>query len=75
MLARLLGVSRITVYKRVKRGEIPATRVGRMYVINDRTVRDIIGGEVSSLTKQQIDSAVHKTMSEYGDLLKQLGSE
>ena len=34
-LAKLLGVSRIAIYKRVKKGQIPATKIGRTYVITD----------------------------------------
>jgi excisionase family DNA binding protein len=75
MLAKLLGVSRITVYKRVKRGDIPARKIGKMYVITDRTVMDLLGKGVSSRTRQQIETAVRKTVSDYGDLLKRLGSE
>jgi len=75
MLAKLLGVSRITVYKRVKRGDIPARKIGKMYVITDRTVMDLLGKGVSSRTRQQIENAVRKTVSDYGDLLKRLGSE
>ncbi len=75
MLAKLLGVSRITVYRRVKRGEIAARKVGKTYIITDQTVREILGGEISNRTKTQIDTAVRKVVSEYGDVLKQLGRE
>ncbi|MFQ5992863.1 MAG: helix-turn-helix domain-containing protein, partial [Nitrospiraceae bacterium] len=34
-LAKLLGVSRIAIYNRVKKGQIPATKIGRTYVITD----------------------------------------
>ena len=37
-LAKRLGLSRIAIYKRVKKGEIPATKIGRMYVITDQTI-------------------------------------
>jgi len=38
-LARLLGLSRIAIYNRVKKGQIPATRIGRTYVITDRPLQ------------------------------------
>ena len=74
-LAKLLGVSRIAVYKRVKKGEIPATRIGRTYVITDQTIASILGKEVTGRGKKRIDAAVHKTVREYGEVLKQLGKE
>jgi excisionase family DNA binding protein len=74
-LAKLLGVSRIAVYNRVKKGQIPATKVGRTYVITDRTVTDILGKGVTKKGKKRIDAAVQKTVREYGDVLKQLSKE
>ena len=74
-LARLLGVSRIAIYNRVKKGQIPATRIGRTYIITDRTIKNILGKEVSAKGKKQIDAAVHKTVREYGEVLKKLGRE
>jgi excisionase family DNA binding protein len=74
-LAKLLGVSRIAIYKRVKKGEIPATKIGRTYVITDRTIADILGKEVTSKGKERIDAAVRRTVREYGSVLKQLAQE
>ena len=74
-LAKLLGVSRIAIYNRVKKGQIPATRIGRTYIIEDRTIRDILGKEVTTKGKKRIDAAVRKTVREYGEVLKLLGRE
>lgn len=74
-LAKLLGVSRITIYNRVKKGQIPATKVGKTYVITDETVANILGKKVTGKEKQQIDAAVRKTVQEYGEVLKKLGKE
>jgi len=74
-LARLLGVSRIAIYNRVKKGQIPATRIGRTYVITDQTVAYILGKEVTRRGKSRIDAAVRKTVQEYGEVLKQLSKE
>ena len=74
-LAKLLGVSRIAIYKRVKKGQIPATRIGKTYVITDQTIRNILGKELTAARKKRIDAAVHKTVEEYGEVLKKLGRE
>ena len=71
-LAKLLGVSRIAIYKRVKKGQIPAEKIGKTYVITYRTIADILGKEVTSRGKKRIDAAVRKTVQEYGEVLKQL---
>jgi excisionase family DNA binding protein len=74
-LARLLGLSRITVYKRVRKGLIPATRVGRTYIITDRIVGDILGRRITKTAMRRIDAAVRRAVSEYGEVLKRLGKE
>jgi len=74
-LARLLGVSRIAIYNRVKKGQIPAIRIGKTYVIKDETIANILGKGVSRTGKQRIDAAVRKTVQEYGEVLKLLGKE
>ncbi|MCH7763519.1 MAG: helix-turn-helix domain-containing protein [Candidatus Marinimicrobia bacterium] len=74
-LAKLLGVSRIAIYKRVKKGQIPAVKIGRTYVITDLTIANILGKNVTRRRKKQIDAAVRKIVLEYGEVLKQLGKE
>jgi excisionase family DNA binding protein len=74
-LAKLLGVSRIAIYNRVKKGEIPATKIGKTYLITDQTIANILGKEVTKEGKERIDAAVRKTVQEYGEVLKQLGKE
>ncbi len=74
-LAKLLGLSRIEVYRKVKKGHIPATRAGRIYVISDRDLAYILGHKVTNKQRKRIDAAVRKTVREYGDVLKQLGKE
>ena len=74
-LAKLLGVSRIAIYNRVKKGQIPATKIGRTYVITDQTIANILGKEVTRKGKQRIDAAVRKAVREYGEVLKRLGKE
>ncbi len=44
-VADILGISRIAVFKRVQQGKIPATRVGRHYVIAHQ---DVYGGDKPS---------------------------
>ena len=74
-LANLLGVSRIAVYRRVKKGEIPATRIGAMYVISDTTLESILGRKTSKVSRNQIETAVREAVKEYGEVLKKLGKE
>ena len=74
-LAKMLGISRIAVYKKVKSGQIKATLIGKNYVISDRDITHILGGKLSDKDKRQIDAAVVKVIAEYGEPLRMLGKE
>jgi excisionase family DNA binding protein len=74
-LAELLGVSRIAVYKKVKKGQIAATKIGRTYVIADRDLVQILAKKVTAKDKRRVDTAVRRTVREYGEVLKRLGRE
>jgi len=74
-LAKILGMSRIAVFKKVKSGEIPAIRVGRNYAIPKKFINNILGHPLSDEEKAQIDIAVKKVVTEYGEVLRLLGRE
>lgn len=69
--ADLLGISRIAVLQRIKRGAIKAQKVGRNYIIR---YSDLVG-EITEEDKQEIDRAVKKAVQEYGETFKLLGKE
>lgn len=74
-LAKILGITRIAVYKRVKKGQIKAIKIGRNYAIPKKYISDILGRTLTEKAKKEIDSAVKKTVREYGDVLRLLGNE
>jgi excisionase family DNA binding protein len=74
-LAKILGISRIAVYKKIKKGQIEAVRIGRNFAIDRKYVLNIMGKTLGEEDKNQIDEAVKKTVREYGRTLKLLGSE
>jgi len=74
-LARLLGLSRITVYNKVKSEEIKAVRIGRNYAINTKDIADILGKTLTKKSKEEINQAIKKTVDEYGEVLRLLGQE
>lgn len=74
-LAKLLGLSRIAVYKKVKAGKIKAVKIGKTYAIPKSLVMGILGKTLKEQDKKTIDKAVKKTVKEYGEVLKMLGRE
>ena len=74
-LARLLGISRVAVFKRIKAGKIKARKIGRQFFISRRDLPFISGETLSGKQKKEIEGAVKKTVREYGETLKLLGAE
>ncbi len=74
-LAKMLGVSRGTVYNRVKSGEITATKIGHDYLISNKEISRVLSKKLTKTDKARIDRAVKKTVKEYGEVLRRLGRE
>ena len=73
--ARILGISRTAVYKKVKKAQIKAVRIGRNFAIPKSSIINTLGKDLTGPAKKQIEAAVRKTVKEYGELLKLLGGE
>ncbi len=78
-LAKLLGISRVAVFKKIKKGDIPAEKIGRNYAIAMEHVAEIVGGKrgkaLNEERKHEISEAVSKVVKEYGEALRLLGKE
>jgi len=74
-LAKLLGISRVAVFKKIKKGEIKAVKIGRNFIIHKKDLGDIFGNVLSPKNKKIIDKAVSRTAVEYGETLRLLGNE
>ena len=78
-LAEKLGISRVAVFNRIKKGKIPAEKIGRAYAIPikvlDNILQDIEQEVTTEEKKADIDKAVKKVVKEYGETLRLLGKE
>lgn len=72
-LAKLLGISRIAVYKRIKGGKIKAARIGHDFIIDKEDLGGILKEKLTEEDKLEIERAVKRTAEEYGEALKLLG--
>ena len=75
--AELLGVSRITVFNKIKQGILKAEKIGRNYVISTEEVNRFLGKKMplSEEEKARIDEAVKRAVKQYGAALRMLGKE
>jgi excisionase family DNA binding protein len=74
-LAKILGISRIAVYKKIIKGEIEAFKIGRSFIIPQEELGKILGEILTKKQKKIIDKGIEKTIKEYGETLKLLGQE
>lgn len=74
-LAKLLGISRIAVFKKIKTGKIKAKKIGRNFVIDKKELGGILDESLTERKKNEISETVKKTIEEYGETLKLLGKE
>ncbi len=74
-LAKILGISRIAVFKKVKKGTIRATKMGKTYMIPAKDIIGILGDTLTEKDKERVDEVIKKTIAEYGETLKKLAKE
>lgn len=73
--AKILKISRINVFAKIKKGQIKAFKVGRNYVIPEDEVLKEAGVKIKEEHKAQIRKVVKRGIKEYGDIIKRLGKE
>lgn len=74
-VSHILGISRISVFNRIKSGKINASKIGRNYIISHESLLEALGEKIGSHKKQEIDKAIDKAMNDYGEVFKRLGRE
>lgn len=74
-LAKILGISRIAVYKKIKKGEIKAIKVGRNFIIDKKDLGGITDKKLTEKDKLFIKDTVSRVIEEYGETLRLLGKE
>ncbi|TSC90884.1 MAG: hypothetical protein CEN92_353 [Candidatus Berkelbacteria bacterium Licking1014_96] len=74
-VAKILGVSRIAIFKKIKKGEIKAERIGRNYAIESSELARIFGKKINAQDKKELDKAISRVFKDYGETLRLLGDE
>lgn len=74
-LADILGISRVAVYKKIKKGQIEAQKVAGNYLIDKEDLGGILDEELTEDEKNEIEKIVDKVVEDYGETLKLLAQE
>ncbi|MFA4974120.1 MAG: helix-turn-helix domain-containing protein [bacterium] len=72
--AKILGISTVAVFKKIKNKTLPAQKIGRNYAI-DPAALGLKADRVGKDTKKRIEKAVKRVVRDYGETLKKLGKE
>ena len=59
-LAKMLGISRIAVFNRIKKGQIPAEKIGRSYIILMEDVFNIVNGSKTDILTKESKIEIEK---------------
>lgn len=72
---KFLGISRIAVFRKVKKGDIEAVRIGRSWGVPAKALEYLLGRSLREKDRQEIEAAVKRVVNEYGDVLEKLAKE
>ena len=72
--AKILNISRVAVFNRIKKRQIIAKKVGRNYIIDKNEIAGCLNETLSDEEKKILNKAIKKTIDEYGETLKLLGN-
>jgi len=74
-IAKLLGVSRVAIFKKIRNGQIHAEKIGRNYIILREEYEAILGLFVPERRKKEIENTIERVVKKYGSALRKLGKE
>ena len=74
-VAKIMGISRVAILKKITLGRLPAQKVGRNYVIARSDLETVLGSTVSPEQKKEIEHIVKGAVKEYGVTFRRLGKE
>jgi excisionase family DNA binding protein len=72
--ATLLGVSRVSVFNRIKKGQIKAEKIGRNYIIEKNSLGGIFKN-ISLSEEKDVKRAMDRVLTEFAPALRKLGKE
>lgn len=74
-VAKLLNISRVSVFKKIKSGELKAEKIGRNYIVPIENVAPFLKEEIDESTRNKIVHSVDKVMEDFGETIKRLGND
>ena len=74
-LAKMLRLTRMGVFKRIKSGKLKAKKIGRSFYVAREDLPAVLGVVVGDKERKDINKAVIKAVNQYGETFRLLGRE
>ncbi len=74
-VAQILNLSRVSVFNRIKKGKIKATKVGRNFIVTHDELLEALGDKIGPAKKAQIEKAINRAMKDYKEVFEKLAKE
>jgi excisionase family DNA binding protein len=74
-VAQILNLSRVSVFNRIKKGKIKATKVGRNFIVAHEELLEALGDKIGPAKKEQIEKAIGRAMKDYKEVFEKLAKE
>lgn len=76
-VAKLLHISRIAVFNKIKQRILKAEKLGRNYIIPREEIEHLLDHKknISEKDKKEVKLAVERAVREYGQAIRMLGKE
>ncbi|MFH1875092.1 MAG: helix-turn-helix domain-containing protein [Pseudomonadota bacterium] len=71
-VAKIMGISRTHVLRKIKEGVIPALKVGRSFIIKRSDLPGIYR-KITSQDKKEVEKAVDRMFKDYANVIRKLG--
>lgn len=74
-VAKILRVSRKTVFQWARDGKIRANKVGKNYIIPHSALLEKLGQDIGLDKKAEIENVINKALKDYEETFRRLGKE
>ena len=74
-VARILNISRISVFRQIKLGKIKADKIGKNFIISHNSLLEALGKRVGNTKKEEIERAIDMAMRDYEGTFRRLSKE
>lgn len=74
-VAHILRISRVSVFNRIRNGNLKAEKVGRNYIVSHEALLEALGKSLGREREKGIEQAIDRAIRDYGKAFKMLGRE